>query len=276
MRIRSFHKVEFLLPGEDIPEAVGVFNDVLGGHLPDPFEVEGQGVLSTTDYALGLEIYGPINAASPRAAVFDSKPRRGAIGPIVWEVDDLDAAKASEIQKGFRVVFEFGEAGERQVHFDPAQLAGYGLTLTERPSKGRGPLPTLARRLQRIELLVTKEELDTAREALGKFFGSEFPPPTHLAGVEVISSVNWELGIELVAPAGSDSAIAHRASEKGPGAIGPIVWEVDDLDAAKETVIGKGFRVAYEFGGIGRRQVHLDPTQLFGFGVTFTERQTAV
>jgi hypothetical protein len=274
MQIRSFHKVEFLLPGEDIPDAVGAFNDVLGGHLPEPIEVEGQGVLSTTDYALGLEIYGPTNAESPRAVVFDSKPRRGAIGPIVWEVDDLDAAKASEIQKGFRVAFEFGQVGERQVHFDPAQLAGYGLTLTERPSKARGPLPTLARRFQRIELLVTKEALDPAREAFGKFFGSEFPSPTHFEGVEVLSSVNWELGIELVAPAGSDSAIASRSSEKGPGAIGPIVWEVDDLDAAKATVSDKGFRVAYEFGAPGQGQVHLDPAQLFGFGVTFTERQT--
>lgn len=275
MRIRSFHKIEFLLPGEDVPEAVRVFNDVLGGHLPEPIQVEGQGVLSTTDYALGLEIYGPTNAESPRAAIFDSKPRRGAIGPIVWEVDDLDTAKANAIQKGFRVVFEFGQVGERQVHFDPAQLAGYGLTLTERPSTARGPLPTIARRFQRIELMVANDELDLARQALGSFFGSDFPSPIHFEGVEVLSSVNWKLGVELVAPAGPESAIATRASEKGPGAIGPIVWEVDDLDSAKAAVIDKGFRVAYEFGDFGERQVHLDPAQLFGFGVTFTERHTA-
>jgi hypothetical protein len=275
MQIRSFHKVEFLLPGEDIPEAVRIFNDLLGGHLPDPIEVEGQGVLSATDYALGLEIYGPKDADSPRAGVFDSKPRRGAIGPIVWEVDDLDAAKAQAVERGFRVVFEFGEKGERQVHFDPAQLAGYGLTFTERPSKPRGRLPTIARRFQRIELMMTKEELDPAREAFARFLGSDFPTPSHYKGVDVLSSVNWKVGIELTAPAGPESVIAGRVAERGHGSIGPIVWEVDDLDSAKATVLGKGYRVVYEFGELGQRQIHMDPTQLFGFGVTFTERHTS-
>jgi hypothetical protein len=272
MRIRSFHKVEFLLPGEDIPEAVHVFNHILGGHLPEPIEVEGQGVLSTTDYALGLEIYGPKDADSPRAGVFDSKPRRGAIGPIVWEVDDLDEAKTRAVTEGFRVVFEFGERGERQVHFDPVQLAGYGLTFTERSSDARGPLPTVARRFQRIELVVAREEFERAREAFARFLACDFPTPVHHEGVDVLSSVNWTVGIQLTARASRESAIAPRVGERGPGSVGSIVWEVDDLDWAMATVIGKGYRVADEFGEFGERQVHLDPTQLFGFGVSFAER----
>jgi len=60
---------------------------------------------------------------------------------------------------------------------------------------------------------------------------------------------------------------------RGRGGIGPLVWFVDDLDAVREEVVGLGYRVQFEYSEPGARQVHLDPEQLYGFGVTFTERR---
>ena len=273
MKVRRLNRIELVLPGEDIPEAVKVFNDLLGGHLPPPVEVPGQQVLSTTDFALGIEFYGPTGPKSPRAGVFDRKHRRGAMGPIVWEVDDMDEAKAEVSAKGYRISFEFGEPGHRQLHLDDAQLFGYGVTFTERGSEGVGEKPTVVRRLGRVELLLPGEDVEPARLALNEVLDAKIPPAAHIPGVDVLSTVDVSLGIELVGPASPDSVIASHPAEKGRGAIGPIVFEVDDLDKAKAGAVEKGYRVFYEFGEPGGRQVHFDAEQLFGYGVTFTERR---
>jgi catechol 2,3-dioxygenase-like lactoylglutathione lyase family enzyme len=275
MHVRRINRVELLLPGADIPAAVAAFNDVLGGHLPAPEEVPQQGVLSTADYALGIELYGPTGPDSPRWSAFDTKPRRGAVGPIVFEVDDLDAARAEVEDKGYRVQFAFGAPGVRQVHLDPERLFGYGITLTERASEGLGVQPTNVRRFQRVELLVAGEDIAAAIAVFRDVLGADMAPPIHIEEHGILTTWDLRLGIEIFGPSRSDSRIAPHLARKGRGAIGPIVFEVDDLDASKAAVLAKGYRVQFEFGGAGERQVHLDDSQLFGYGITFTERRAA-
>jgi hypothetical protein len=207
MRIRRLNRVELLLPGEDIPAAARAFNDLLGGHLPPPEEVPGQQVVTTADYALGIELYGPSSPASPRNSSFDDKPRRGAVGPLVWEVDDLDAAKAEVVAKGYRIRFEFGAPGVRQLHLDADQLFGYGLTFTERRSEGVGEPPTHVRRFQRVELLVAGSDIDAARDAFNDVLGADIPPVQRLDDVDVLTTWDLAVGIELFGPASPDSRI---------------------------------------------------------------------
>ena len=271
MKIQRLNRVELLLPGEDIAAAARLFNELLGGHLPAPETVSGQQVLSTVDYALGIEFFGP---SGPRGSVFERKPRRGAIGPLVWEVDDLDAAREEVTGKGYRVVFEFGGPGERQFHLDAGQLFGYGITFTERHTSASGLAPAHVSRFQRVELLLPGGDIETARQVLNDLLGAQIPPPEHLTGPDVLSTMDLDIGIELFGPASPASRIQAHLDSKGPGAIGPLVWEVDDLDQARDQAQAKGFRVVYEYGDPGHRQVHFDAEQLFGYGVTFTERRT--
>jgi hypothetical protein len=276
MQVRRLNRVELLLPGEDIADAARVLNEVLGAHFPPPHDVPGQGITSTVDYALCLELFGPTDASSPRASVFDRKPRRGAIGPLVWEVDDLDAARADAEAKGFRVVFEFGEPGVRQLHLDPTQLFGYGVTITEHTGAGVGERPTVATRLHRVELLVPTAVHEPARQAFNRLFDASIAPPEPVEPQGVLASIDETLGIELFAPSRPDSVLQPVVEAKGAGAIGPIVFEVDDIDIAKQHAVERGYRVHYEFGAPGRRQVHLDASQLYGFGITYTERHALV
>ena len=109
--------------------------------------------------------------------------------------------------------------------------------------------------------------------AFNNLLGAEIPPAEHIAGVDITTTMDLNIGIELFGPASPSSRIRPHLDRKGAGAIGPLVFEVDDLDQATAEAKAKGFRVVYEFGVPGERQVHFDDEQLFGYGVTFTERR---
>jgi hypothetical protein len=60
-----------------------------------------------------------------------------------------------------------------------------------------------------------------------------------------------------------------------------LVWEVEDLDAAREWLSERNLRIAYEYDSrtgnaeeraAGARQLILDKSQWFGFTVTLMER----
>ena len=131
MKILGFNRVELLLPPDEIDAAVAKFNDTFGFRLEPPHRVAGQPVLSTTDFAAGIELIAPAGAASPLAARLAEKGR-GGIGPLVWEVEDLDAAREHLVRRGCRIYFEFEGEGVRQICLDPDEFFGYVITFMQR------------------------------------------------------------------------------------------------------------------------------------------------
>jgi hypothetical protein len=274
MQVERMNRVELLLPGDDVGDAVRVFNEVLGGHFSAPEDLPEVQIRTSVDYALGIELYGPIDDRSPIAGVFETKPRRGSIGPLVWEVADLDATRKEVEERGFRIVYEYGAPGVRQLHLDAEQLFGFGVTFTERRSQDTSPPSTRVRKFQRVELLVPGDQIEAARDAFTALLGASFSPLRHLQPHDILTTTDdGRVGIELLAPASPSSSVYAQLQARGRGGIGPLVWFVDDLDAVREEVVTLGYRVQFEYGESGARQVHLDPGQLYGFGVTFTERR---
>jgi hypothetical protein len=274
MYVRRMNRVELLLPGEEIPDAVRVFNEVLGGHLSKPVDLPEVGIRTSVDYDLRIELYGPIDDSSPMSHLFEKKPRRGAIGPLVWEVGDLDATRAEVESQGFRVVYEFGEPGMRQIHLAPDQLFGFGVTFTERRGDGVSKPSTRVRNFQRVELLVPGDDIEAARDTFTRLLGARFSPLRHIQPHDILTTTDdGAVGIELLAPASTKSRVHAQLQRKGVGGIGPLVWFVDDLDTTRDEIVALGYRVQFEYGGPGARQVHFDADQFYGFGVTLTERR---
>ena len=103
----------------------------------------------------------------------------------------------------------------------------------------------------RVELLLPADEIDAAVAKFNDTFGFRLDPPHRVEGQPVLSTVDFDAGIELIAPGGPGSPLAPRLAEKGRGGIGPLVWEVDDIDAAREHLLRKGCRIYFEFEGEG-------------------------
>jgi catechol 2,3-dioxygenase-like lactoylglutathione lyase family enzyme len=140
VEILGFNRVELIVDEDEIEEAVRQFNDLLGLHLPKPHAIEGQPVLSATDFDGHVEFVAPIDGAGGFGAAL-ARHGRGQIGPLVWEVADIDAARSWVLERGFRIRFEYdssrGNASERstgvyQLVLDPKEWFGFNVTLMQR------------------------------------------------------------------------------------------------------------------------------------------------
>jgi hypothetical protein len=140
MDILGFNRVELIVREDQIDDAVRQFNELLGLHLPEPHPIEGRPVLSATDFDGHIEFVAPVGGAGGfGAALREHGP--GQIGPLVWEVSDIDAARAWVLDRGFRIKFEYdsstGNTAERatgvyQLILDPEQWFGFHVTLMHR------------------------------------------------------------------------------------------------------------------------------------------------
>lgn len=128
--------------------------------------------------------------------------------------------------------------------------------------------------LNRVELLLPPDQLDEAVRVFNDVLGADFDPPELLTEHQVLSTTDFEVGLELFGPGGPDSALHASLARKGVGAIGPIVWEVEDLDEAKRELVGKGYAIYFEYENAekGIRQLCLDPAEMFGYTITFMQR----
>ena len=144
MQIRGFSRVELIVAEDEIEGAVQQFNDVLGLHLPSPHAIEGRPILSATDFDGHIEFVAPVSGGGAFGARLEQHGP-GQIGPLVWEIDDVDAARQSLAEGGFRILLEYdsskGNAAERaanvyQLVLDPAQWFGFTVTLMHR----KGPV----------------------------------------------------------------------------------------------------------------------------------------
>ena len=140
MKILGFNRVELIVREDEIEQAVQQFNDLLGLHLPRPHKIEGNPVLSATDFDGGIEFVAPIDGQGSFGAKL-ARNGPGQIGPLVWQIDDVESARAWLNEKGFDIIFEYdsskGNAAEQAAHvhqlvLDPAQWFGFTVTLMKR------------------------------------------------------------------------------------------------------------------------------------------------
>jgi hypothetical protein len=134
----------------------------------------------------------------------------------------------------------------------------------------------------RVELIVDPDRIGAAVEQFNEVLGLRLPRPHAIEGHPVLSATDFDGGIELVAPIGGAGAFGARLAEHGPGQIGPLVFEIDDVDAARGWLAERGIRIRFEYdsaagnadeAATGIYQLVLDPEQWFGFSVTLMHRR---
>ena len=133
----------------------------------------------------------------------------------------------------------------------------------------------------RVELIVREDQIHDAVRQFNDVLGRNLPEPHAIQGAPVLSATDFGGGVEFVAPVNGEGAFGQRLAEHGPGQIGPLVFEVADIDEAREYVTGLGYRIRFEYdsskGNAAEAasavyQLVLDPEQWFGFNVTLMQR----
>ena len=139
MKIRGFNRVELIVREDQIHDAIAQFNEMLGLDLPSPHSIDGHPVLSATDPKGHIEFVAPINGGGGFGAKLAANGA-GQVGPLGWEVDDIDAAREWLTERGFDIYFEYdsrqGNAeeqarGVRQLVLVPEQWFGFSVTFMQ-------------------------------------------------------------------------------------------------------------------------------------------------
>lgn len=143
----------------------------------------------------------------------------------------------------------------------------------------RTTLPVIG--FHRVELIVGEDQIEAAVTQFNEAFGLNLPAPHPISEAPVLSSTDFDGGLELVAPVGGEGHFAAKLADAGPGQIGPLVWEIDDVDAARAWLDDHGYRIVYEYDSRTGpdaaavspvHQLILDPAQWYGFSVTLMKR----
>jgi ketosteroid isomerase-like protein len=133
----------------------------------------------------------------------------------------------------------------------------------------------------RVELVVREDEIEAAVDQFNAAFGLHLPRPHAIEGHPVLSATDFDGHVELVAPVSREGPFGRRLAEHGAGQIGPLVWEIADVDDARAWLEDHGYRIFFEYdsrkGNAAERsaavhQLVLDPAQWFGFSVTLMRR----
>ena len=133
----------------------------------------------------------------------------------------------------------------------------------------------------RVELVVAEDQIHDAVRQFNEMLGRNLPEPHAIEGVPVLSATDFDGGVEFVAPVNGEGPFGQKLAEHGPGQIGPLVFEVADIDEARKYVTSKGYRIRFEYDSTKGNaseaasavyQLVLDPEQWFGFNVTLMQR----
>ena len=137
------------------------------------------------------------------------------------------------------------------------------------------------RGFNRVELVVAAGEIESAVRQFNEVLGLHLPPPIPIEGVPVLSATDFGGGIELVAPTAPGAPFTKKVAKGGPGQIGPLVWEIEDVDEARAWLQEHNYRIVFEYDSrsgsaeeqaMAVHQLILDPDQWFGFSVTLMQR----
>jgi hypothetical protein len=276
MNVKRLNRIELLLTADRIDGAVKVFSDLLGIHIDPPQLLAEHHVLTTTSWEAGIELIAPGDSQSVLHRLLEQRGAVGAVGPVVWEVEDIEEVRNRARRQGVEIAYELStQGGGRQICLSADDCFGYTPTFIERPPGPSEPPPGSGAhftRINRVELLLPAEDIEPARALFSKLLDLEIDPPEYLPEHHVLTTICRPMGIELFGPGDKESVLHGLLEQKGRrGAIGPIVWEVDDLDRIKDHAIALGHQLIYEFAQSDRRQMCLEADTLFGYTATFTQ-----
>lgn len=276
MLVKGLNHVELLMPADQVAGAASTFGELLGVAFPAPHVMEDQKIVSTLNWDVGLEILAPSAPDSPvQASLARNGGRSGGVGPIAWRVESVDAMREHAEALGIAVMHELsGEDGMRAIYLSPQDCHGYVASFIEKPGDAFPPRPpegATVSRLNRIELLTTAEASRPAADFFGRLLGTRLDIE-YLADHDVLSGTSWEAGVEVFAPGSEKSVLNASLARKGErGGIGPIVWEVEDIDLLRQRALSQGHHILYQFSTDERHQVCLSSDTLYGYTLTFTQ-----
>ena len=123
-------------------------------------------------------------------------------------------------------------------------------------------------RLNHVAIAVP--DLNAARALYRDTLGAEVSDPVDIAehGVATVFVTLPNTKIELLHPLGEDSPIAGFLARNPAGGIHHICYEVEDIHAARDQLIGQGMRVLGDgepkIGAHGKPVIFLHPKDLCG------------
>jgi hypothetical protein len=276
MSVKRLNRIELLLPADRIDGAAKVFSELLGVRIDPPRLLAEHHVLTTTSWEAGIELIAPGDSESVLHRLLEQRGAVGAVGPIVWEVEDIEDVRNRAGRLGVATAYELAtDGGGWQICLWAEDCFGYTPTFIERPPGPSEPPPGSGARftrINRVELLLPAEDIEPARALFSKLLDIEFDSVEYLPDHHVLTTTCWPACLELFGPGDEDSVLHGVLAQKGRrGAIGPIVWEVDDLDDMKERAAALGHQLIYEFTLGDLRQICLGADTLFGYTATFTQ-----
>jgi predicted enzyme related to lactoylglutathione lyase len=276
MSVKRLNRIELLLTTDRIDGAAKVFSKLLGVRIDPPRLLAEHHVLTTTNWEAGIELIAPGDSESVLHHLLEQRGVVGAVGPIVWEVEDIEDVRNRARRQGVGIAYELQtEGGGRQICLSAEDCFGYTPTFIERPPGPTEPLPGSGAhftRINRVELLLRAEDIEPARAFFSKLLGVAIDPPEYLPDHHVLTTTCWPAGLEFFGPGDKDSVLHGVLKQRGRcGAIGPIVWEVEDLDDMKEHAIALGHQLIYEATLGDLRQICLGADTLFGYNATFIQ-----
>jgi catechol 2,3-dioxygenase-like lactoylglutathione lyase family enzyme len=239
------------------------------------------------NYQHGLELVHPTSETYSIGALLKDKGQH--VFTVVWDVESIDDARAHLQKNGFEIQYEgdFSAKPDLEIHKQivvrPERTHGLLVIFQERRLRPGAKTVTVTKPglqvlgLQRAELLVRDPD---AAEATYKqlFNGLDFESDVETPNRPLDCRIDWDMGLELVHPTSEADKIGQLLKTKGEHVF-TVVWDVNDMDAAKAHLAAHGFEVQWEhdFGPHGPLAVHkqlvIRPERTHGLLVIFQERR---
>ena len=257
MKVLGINRAEMLVA--DQPRVIETFTRLFNGaHFTGDIGVHNRPLDCRHDWEHGLELVHPKDEADPVGQKL-KQLGEGAILTVVYEVENIDDARAHLQNNGFRIQYEGDYSAHadveayRQLCVRPEDTHGFFVTFMERrwkPGRFQKAAPLDPRGIkvlgvQRAEILVS--DPDAAEATFKRLFnGATFLPDNGVHDRPLDCRTDYEHGLELVHPTDESDPIGQLLKEKGDGAVLTIVYEVEDMDAARDYLKRNGFEVQYD------------------------------